>query len=81
MDQLLDAMRAQVFPQRRIEAMALYKVYNKDRGIMSRQPTESMIQYTTRRKRCWRKIKEMDPTIELSDTMRGDLMLEAAGLS
>ena len=40
-----------------------------------------MVSYVARRKRWWNKLKSMDPTIELSTTIRSDLMLEASGLT
>ena len=48
---------------------------------MSRQNGEGMMSYVSRRRRWWKMLKSMDNSIELSATIRGDLMLEASGLS
>ena len=60
---LVDAMRANVFPQARAEAKELYKVGHKAKGVLSRQPGEPMVNYISRRKRWWRSLQEMDSSI------------------
>ena len=60
---LVDAMRASVFPQARAEAKELYKVGHKAKGVLSRQPGEPMVNYISRRKRWWRSLQEMDSSI------------------
>ena len=40
-----------------------------------------MISYVSRRRRWWRLLKKLDDTIELSEAIRGDLMLDFSGLS
>ena len=40
-----------------------------------------MVSYISRRRRWWNHLKAMDPSIDLSTSVRGDLMLEAAGIS
>ena len=39
-----------------------------------------MTQYVSRRKRCWKLLKELDPDIELSEGHRADMLLDLAGL-
>eukprot|EP00974_Lingulodinium_polyedra_P006425 611016-Lingulodinium_polyedra.AAC.1 len=39
-----------------------------------------MTQYVSRRKRCWKFLKELDSEIELSDGHRADLLLDLSGL-
>ena len=39
-----------------------------------------MQQYISRRKRCWKLLKEMDPQIELSEAHRADMLLDLAGI-
>jgi len=39
-----------------------------------------MQQYTSRRRRCWKLLKELDPDIELSEGHRADMLLDLAGL-
>ena len=40
-----------------------------------------MLSYTQRRRRWWRVLTELDPSMALSDGLRMDLMLELSGLS
>ena len=39
-----------------------------------------MQQYVSRRKRCWKLLKELDPEIVLSEGHRADMLLDSAGL-
>ena len=39
-----------------------------------------MTQYASRRQRCWKLLKELDPEIELSEGDRADMLLDLAGL-
>ena len=80
LDKLLEAMRNQVYPMAQAEAKELYRVGHKVRGVMSRQPGESMASYVARRRRWWALLKSLDSALELSASIRGDLMLEAANL-
>ena len=78
---LIDAMRRHVFPQARAEEKELCKMGHKQHGAMARQASESMSNYVIRRRRWWRQLKDMDKEVNLSDSILGDLMLEASGLS
>eukprot|EP00973_Karenia_brevis_P025040 3451321-Karenia_brevis.AAC.1 len=42
------------------EAKELFRQYCKASGSLSRQNGESMMQYISRRKRCWNLLKELD---------------------
>ena len=79
-DSLIKAMRAMVFPLTTHEAKELFRLFTKTRGPLSRQQGESMTQYVSRRKRCWKLLKELDPDIELSEGHRADMLLDLAGL-
>ena len=79
-DELLKAMTARVFPQAQAEAKELYQVGHKHRGPLSRQAAEPMISFVSRRRRWWAKLKKLDPTVDLSTSLLGDLMLDAANL-
>ena len=48
---------------------------------MSRQVGESVQHYTSRRKRLWKLLKELDPKLEISDEQRPDLLLDLSGLA
>ena len=39
-----------------------------------------MQQYTSRRRRCWKLLTELDPEIKLSEGHRADMLLDLAGL-
>ena len=80
-DELISRIRAQVFPLRQQEARELFRVGQLPHGPLSRQTTESMTSYISRRRRWWRKLLEMDDGVSLSDPMRGELLLEGSGLS
>ena len=79
--ELIEDIRKMVFPFARAEAKSLYKAGHKTHGVLSRQTTEPMVSYISRRRRWWTQLKKMDPTVELSSTVRGDLLLECSGLS
>jgi len=48
---LVEDMKKYVFPQARAEAKELYQLGHKKNGSMSRQASESMVSYVSRRKR------------------------------
>ena len=77
---LCAAMKEMVFPLTEQEAKELFRQYTKPAGLLSRQKSESMRQYISRRVRCWKLLKELDPQIELSEGHRADMLLESAGL-
>ena len=79
-DILIDAIRASVFPLTTYEAKELFRQYCKPSGSLSRQNGESMQQYISRRRRCWKLLKELDPEIVLSEGHRADMLLDLAGL-
>ena len=79
-EQLVEAMKAAVFPLTTHEAKELFRQFTKPSGSMSRQTGESMAQYISRRKRCWKLLKELDPEIELSEGHRADMLLDLSGI-
>ena len=70
-----------VHPQKHLEAKELYSAGHSKNGMLSKQPGESMLSYISRRRRWWTLLKEMDSTLQLSDQLRGDLLLDSSGLS
>ncbi|CAJ1424930.1 unnamed protein product [Effrenium voratum] len=80
-ENLIKQMRDMVFPRATEEARELFRVGQKPQGALSRQRGESMISYISRRRRWWRTLVEMDPTLSLSEQMRSELMLELANIS
>ena len=81
METLINTMRDHIFPKAQAEAKDLYRIGHKTKGPLSRQQGEPMTSYISRRRRWWRLLKSLDPEVELSSTILGDLMLEGAGLS
>ena len=81
LDLLIMAMKSYVFPLTTHEAKELFRQYCKPSGSLSRQSGESMQQYTARRRRCWKLLKELDNEIELSEGHRADMLLDLSGLS
>ena len=79
-DTLIKAIKESVFPLTTYEAKELFRQYCKPAGSLSRQNGESMHQFVSRRRRCWKLLKELDPEIELSEGHRADMLLDLAGL-
>ena len=77
---LIDAIRRSVFPLTTHEAKVLFRQYCHPNGPLSRQKGESMQQYVSRRRRCWKLLTELDPQIFLSEGHRADMLLDLAGL-
>ena len=77
---LVTRVKKHIFPLASAEARELYKMGQRP-GTLSRQVGESMISYVERRRRWWDMLTKLDPKIELSDTLLGELLLEHSGLS
>ena len=75
-----EKLRDVVFPRASEEARELFKVGQKQ-GSLARQNGESMLSYVSRRRRWWKLLKTLDGSIELSEPMRVELLLELSGLS
>ena len=73
-------LRDVVFPRASEEARELFKAGQKP-GSLARQSGESMLSYVSRRRRWWKLLKTLDGSIELSEPMRVELLLELSGLS
>ena len=78
---LTEALRKHVFPKKQAEAQLLCRHGHKQKGILSKQPTEPVANYLSRRRRWWNQLKALDPTIEISEEVRGELMLGPCNLS
>ena len=76
----VDKLRDVVFPRDSEEARELFKTGQKP-GSLARQNQESMLSYVSRRRRWWKLLKTLDSSIELSEPMRVELLLELSGLS
>ena len=76
----VEKLRDTVFPRASEEARELFKVGQKP-GSLARQNGESMLSYVSRRRHWWKLLKTLDGSIELSEPMRVELLLELSGLS
>ncbi|CAE7253985.1 RE2 [Symbiodinium natans] len=76
----IERMREVVFPRATEEARELFRAGQRP-GTLSRQAGESMLSYISRRRRWWNLLKTLDASIELSEPMRVELLLELSGLS
>ena len=74
----VENMREFLFPRTTEEARELFRAEQKQ-GVLSRQSGESMLSYVSRR--WWKLLRTLDPTIELSEPMRVELLLALCGLS
>ena len=73
---LVAKIKASVFARGSGEAKELFRLGQVRQGVLSRQGTESMISYLDRRRRWWCVISELDPTTQLSEAMRAELMID-----
>ena len=73
LEDLLQKMKAFVFPRANEEAKELFRAGQKHGGPLS---GESMLSCTNRRKRWWSVLQELDSTMMLSDSLRAELLLD-----
>ena len=76
----VEKLRDHAFPRASEEARELFKVGQKP-GSLARQNGESMLSYVSRRRHWWNLLNTLDGSIELSEPMRVELLLELSGLS
>ena len=74
------AIQKMAFPQAHAEAKDLYRAGHKQGGVLARQTGEPMTNFISRRRRWWRLLKQLDSTLELSEGIRGDLLLASSRL-
>ena len=77
---LIRALRQHIFPLASAEARELFKAGQRP-GILSKQAGETMISYVSRRRRWYDLLRNLDKNVELSEQMRGELLLDHSGLS
>ena len=80
-EKIVELVRAHIFPLTDTEAKELYRMGTTVGGALSRQPGESMLNYINRRKRWYRKLKQLDKGVEISEGILVDLMLDCSGLT
>ena len=78
---VIEAVRKNLFPLVEQESKELYRLGTQIGGILSRQAGESMTSYLSRRNRWWRKLKQLDDTVQISEGILTDLLLDNAGIN
>ena len=78
--QFIDKLRDVVFPRASEETRELFKTGQKP-GSLAHQNQESMLSYVPRRRRWWKLLKTLDWSIEVSEPMIVELLLELSNLS
>jgi hypothetical protein len=63
------------------EARELYRIGSRPHGPLTRQSSEPMATYVTRRKRWWTRLQMLDSTIQVSDAILTDFLLTASGIT
>ena len=82
LEHLITQIKAHVFPRAQEEAKELFRAGRRIGGPLVRESLEpTMLSYTQRRRRWWKTLIELDPLMQLSDSLRMELMLELSGLS
>ena len=82
-DTLIQHVRKErLFPLTEHESKELFRQYCRPGGSLSRQNGESMKQYvSSRRRRCWILLVQMDRVIRLSEGYRSGMSLDLSGLT
>ena len=78
---VIEAVRKNLFPLVEQESKELYRLGTQIGGILSRQAGESMTSYLSRRNRWWRKLKQLDDKVQISEGILTDLLLDNAGIN
>ena len=78
---LIEALKKDAFPRMDKEARDLLREGQKPRGVLSRSNGESMKAYTDRRDRWWRRLKSLNSSIQVSEDILSQWMLDSANIS
>ena len=79
-EKLMKALADELMPMRRQAALELYNAGTVPQGPLSRQQGESMSSYLLRREAWWNNLKELDSSLQVSETILGEQTLAQAGL-
>ena len=79
--QLVDKMRETIREAMDDEISELYRLGAQTSGPLRRQRGEPMQSYISRRKRWWTRIRELDSSFNVSETLLADYLLDCAGLT
>ena len=78
---IIEKVRSNLFPLQEQESKELYRLGTQIGGMLSRQAGEPMTSYLSRRRRWWRKMKQQDKTVAISESILTDLLLDNAGVN
>ena len=78
---IIEKVRSNLFPLQEQESKELYRLGTQIGGMLSRQAGEPMTSYLSRRRRWWRKMKQQDKTVAISESILTDLLLDNAGIN
>ena len=78
-DELIRVIKRLTFPLQSLEAKELFRAGQQNSGPLARQAGESVVSFVSRRRRWWRQVTELD--LQISESMRAELLLESAGLN
>ena len=73
-------MKKMVSPYLKDESRRMYKL-GHDPGMLSRQPYESMREYSDRRVMWYKSLRQLDPEAYVGDAAPADLLLRFCGLN
>ena len=79
-EKLMQALADELMPMRRQAALELYNAGMVPQGPLSRQQGESMSSYLLRREAWWNNLKELDSSLQVSETIMGEQTLSQSGL-
>ena len=78
---LIGRIEVHVSEFKKHEAKELYKAGIKTSGLMCRQPSEPMRSYTTRRKRWYARLRNLDAGMQVSEPLLTEQLLDCASLN
>ena len=76
LEHLITQIKAHVFPRAQAEAKELFRAGQRTGGPLARQSVELMLSYTQLHRRWWKTLIELDPSMQLSDSLRMELMFD-----
>lgn len=76
---LLESLEKDLLPIRRQAALELYQAGSTS-GLLSRQSGEPMSSYCLRREAWWSQLQDLDDSVKVSDSIRGEQLLQNSGL-
>ena len=78
---ILEVFHANLRPRKTQEARELYTVGAREGGPMSRQSTESMSSYVSRRRAWWAALRSLDDSLKVPEAILAEQVLTNSGIS